>query len=275
MDINLESKYLEELGKGDHKAFDMLYIQYSPRLKHFLTGFIKNRDEASDMTQDIFYKIWTNRETISKVDSFKAYLFRMARNMIYDYYEHSLIEENYQQKEQRRSTYDDLIEEELYARELSLLIDIAVEKMPPQRRNIFIMSRKDGLSNEEIAQRLNISKRTVENHMTQALAELRKIAYSTLLLFFLKKNCTSWLCVLPHSSVSYNIRRKIGQKKHTYINREIFSRTNLSPVNTKKFHAWLLDRNFQEEKEKAMVTLWEEKSAVANESTFPGIIPTT
>ena len=170
MDINLESKYLEELGKGDHKDF--------------LTGFIKNRDEASDMTQDIFYKIWTNRETISKVDSFKAYLFRMARNMIYDYYEHSLIEENYQQKEQRRSTYDDLIEEELYARELSLLIDIAVEKMPPQRRNIFIMSRKDGLSNEEIAQRLNISKRTVENHMTQALAELRKIAYSTLLLFF-------------------------------------------------------------------------------------------
>ena len=129
MDINLESKYLE--------AFDMLYIQYSPRLKHFLTGFIKNRDEASDMTQDIFYKIWTNRETISKVDSFKAYLFRMARNMIYDYYEHSLI-----------------------------------------------VSRKDGLSNEEIAQRLNISKRTVENHMTQALAELRKIAYSTLLLFF-------------------------------------------------------------------------------------------
>ena len=108
----------------------------------------------------------------------------MARNMIYDYYEHSLIEENYQQKEQRRSTYDDLIEEELYARELSLLIDIAVEKMPPQRRNIVIMSRKDGLSNEEIAQRLNISKRTVENHMTQALAELRKIAYSTLLLFF-------------------------------------------------------------------------------------------
>lgn len=195
MDINLESKYLEELGKGDHKAFDMLYIQYSPRLKHFLTGFIKNRDEASDMTQDIFYKIWTNRETISKVDSFKAYLFRMARNMIYDYYEHSLIEENYQQKEQRRSTYDDLIEEELYARELSLLIDIAVEKMPPQRRNIFIMSRKDGLSNEEIAQRLNISKRTVENHMTQALAELRKIAYSTLLLF--SEKCTSGCVCFP------------------------------------------------------------------------------
>ena len=152
--------------------------------KNLERGIIKPSICFTSNTQDIFYKIWTNRETISKVDSFKAYLFRMARNMIYDYYEHSLIEENYQQKEQRRSTYDDLIEEELYARELSLLIDIAVEKMPPQRRNIFIMSRKDGLSNEEIAQRLNISKRTVENHMTQALAELWKIAYSTLLLFF-------------------------------------------------------------------------------------------
>ncbi len=108
----------------------------------------------------------------------------MARNMIYDYYEHSLIEKNYQQKQQNKPAYDDLIEEELYAKELSLLIDIAVEKMPPQRRHIFIMSRKDGLSNEEIARRLDISKRTVENHLTQALAELRKIAYSTLLLLF-------------------------------------------------------------------------------------------
>lgn len=75
------------------------------------------------------------------------------------------------------------------------------------------------------------------------------------------------LCVLPHSSVSYNIKTKNGQKKHTYINREIFE-NDLSPEIQKKFHAWLLDRNFQEEKEKAMVTLWEEKSAVANESTF-------
>lgn len=183
MDASLEARYLKELGNGNHKAFDALYIQYSPKVKHFLSGFIKNQDEARDMTQEIFYKIWINRETLSKVESFKAYLFRIARNMIYDYYEHNQVKESYQRKQQDEKAYDDLIEEEFYAKELSLLIDIAVEKMPAQRRKIFIMSRREGLSNDEIAQRLDISKRTVENHLTQALSDLRKIIY--ILLIFL------------------------------------------------------------------------------------------
>lgn len=184
MDISLESKYLKELGNGDHEAFDTLYIQYSPKVRHFLTGFVKDKDEASDMTQDIFFKIWNNRETISRVDSFQAYLFRMARNMIYDYYEHNLIKENYTLKQQGTSLYAEIIEEELYAKELAILIDIAIEKMPRQRRNIFLMSRKENLTNEEIARKLGISKRTVENHLTQALSDLRKIAYTFILILF-------------------------------------------------------------------------------------------
>ncbi len=182
MDIELELKYLKELGRGNHNAFDILYVHYSPKVRHYLTGFIKNQDEAKDLTQEIFYKIWINRESISKIDSFNAYLFRMVRNIIFDHYKHYLIEERYLQ-EINTSAYDDSIEEALYAKELFLLIDIAVDKMPPQQKNIFIMSRKEGLSNEEIARKLDISKRTVENHLTRALAELRKIVYSILILF--------------------------------------------------------------------------------------------
>ena len=80
--------------------------------------------------------------------------------------------------------YSDLIEEDIYAKELSLLIDIAIEQMPEQRRRIFKMSRKDGLSNEEISLKLEINKRTVENHITQALADLREILKNTSLLLF-------------------------------------------------------------------------------------------
>jgi RNA polymerase sigma-70 factor (ECF subfamily) len=116
-----------------------------------------------------------NRHAVAKASSFKAYLFRMARNMVYDYYDHCLIEEKYIHQQSEKNGYADFIEDELYAKELSLLIDMAVEKMPEQRKRIFIMSRKEELSNEEIAKQLKISKRTVENHLTQALRDLRKI----------------------------------------------------------------------------------------------------
>jgi RNA polymerase sigma-70 factor (ECF subfamily) len=174
MDANLELKYLEKLGKSDHGAFDMLFTEYYPRVKSFLFGFVKDRETASDLAQDIFFKVWVNRENLSRIASFKAYLFRMARNMVYDYFEHIDVMEKYGLEQQEHEERSYSMEEEIYARELTLLIDIIVDRMPPQRKRIFIMSRKEGLSNEEISGILKINKRTVENHITQALQDIRK-----------------------------------------------------------------------------------------------------
>ena len=180
MDTDLELKYIKKLANGDHEAFDVLFTRYYPIVKSFLLGFVKNEDIASDLAQDIFFKIWINRESVLQIISFKSWLFRIARNMVFDYYEHQAIKEKYNHKRQEevQSLYSGLIEEELYARELALLIDISVEKMPAQRKRIFIMSRRDGFSNDEIAELLKISKRTVENHLTLALHDLRKIIAS-------------------------------------------------------------------------------------------------
>lgn len=185
MEVSQESDYLRKLGNGDNQAFEGLFLLYYPKVKSFLRGFIKDGETASDMAQDIFFKVWTNRKDISSVVSFKGYLFRMARNMVYDYFEHCAVEEKHDLME-RETTAPwnlDIIEEEIYAKELSLLIDIAVDKMPPQRKKIFIMSRKEGFSNEEIAARLQINKRTVENHLTQALSDLRKVVFCFIVIF--------------------------------------------------------------------------------------------
>ena len=182
---DIDLKYIKRLGKGDHEAFDILFIQYHSKLKRFFLGFIKDEEVANDMIQDIFLKIWINKEAVSKAVSFNRYLFRMAKNMIYDYFDHELIREKFEQNIQDDSDYlyADILEEEIYANELSLLFDIAIDKMPPQRKQIFILSRKKGVSNEEIAEKLNINIRTVENHITLAIRELRKIIQSSLFFF--------------------------------------------------------------------------------------------
>jgi RNA polymerase sigma-70 factor (ECF subfamily) len=176
MDTDLELKYIQKLANGDHKAFDALFIRYYPAVKSFLEGFIKDGEAAADMAQDVFFKVWLHRESIAQVASFSSYLFRMAKNRVYDYYEHHSVCEKYLRTQQENAGhfYSGLIEEELYARELSLLIDMAVDKMPPQRKRIFTMSRREGFSNDEIAAHLKINKRTVENHLTQALHDLRQ-----------------------------------------------------------------------------------------------------
>ena len=79
MEKELEVKYLEALGQGDHEAFNMLFMSYHSLVKRFLFGFTKEEDEVLDLAQEGFIKVWTHRKSAASADSFKAYLFRMAR----------------------------------------------------------------------------------------------------------------------------------------------------------------------------------------------------
>lgn len=173
MNKDTETEYLKQLAKGDHHSYELLFLHYHPKILHFLYGFIKEEEEAFDMAQDIFYKVWIHRESMGGVSSFKAYLFSMARHHIYNHYEHNLVRSKYAATQLGLSAEYDM-EEEFYAKELSSFIESAVEKMPEQRKTIFRLSRKDGFSGEEIAEQMNLSKRTVENHLSNALNDLRK-----------------------------------------------------------------------------------------------------
>ena len=176
-----ERRYLEALARDDRSAFDALYLKYATKTEEFLYRMLKDHSEAEDITQDIFLKIWRNRTSIGAVDAFGPYLFRMARNAVYDRFDNRSVRENYARGASLLPEYE-LPDSAIDSRDLLLLIRMVVEKMPEQRRRIFRMSREEGLSNDQIAEQLSISRRTVENQISRALAELRKLV--KLILFF-------------------------------------------------------------------------------------------
>jgi len=178
----ITTEVLLSLKKGNHKAFEKVFIAYFNKVKHFIEKIIRSEIDAEELTQDIFVKLWTNRNLINVEKSFSSFLFTMAYYSSLNYLKHALVHDKFIININKTFTEGiNTTEETIFATEINLLIELAVEQMPQQRKRIFLLSRKEGLSNEEIAKQLNISKKTVENQLSLALKELRKVV----LYFFL------------------------------------------------------------------------------------------
>ena len=172
----MEAVTIEALQNGDHKAFEEIFLIYFDKVKCFLSGFLKSESEAEELAQDIFVKLWINRQSLNPQKPFNTYIFTIARNTALNYLKHKLVEEKF------KSSYssDDYeltssSDEILFAKEINLLVEMALSKMSFQRRRIYQMSRNEGCSNEEIALQLGISKRTVENQLSLTIKELKDI----------------------------------------------------------------------------------------------------
>ena len=90
-----ERTLLEKLARGDRASFDALYMRYAAKTEEFLCRKLKNRAEAEDITHDLFLKIWQNRSTMAGVTAFGSYLFRMARNAVYDRFDSRAVRTNF------------------------------------------------------------------------------------------------------------------------------------------------------------------------------------
>lgn len=170
-----DKEILSLVAHGDRRAFDWLFVQYQPKLVDFLTRLTGDSDVAADMSQDIFFGLWKNRTRLDGIDSFQAYLLKIARNTVYNYYDKLLVNDKFLKESKLVAESSSSGVEYLFARQLEQLIRIAADQMPQKRRKIFMMSRFLGYSNAEIAELLGIDKRTVENHITNALATLREM----------------------------------------------------------------------------------------------------
>ena len=166
MDRQSDELILQSLRQGSYDAFDALYMRYAPHVEAFAFCMLKNRSEAEDLAHDIFLKLWETRESIGHIKSFRSYLFRMTKNAVFDIFEHKNVQTRY---EQRLLHVEDLLTDDISTKvateDLLMIIDMAVEQMPEQRQRVFRLSRYEGLSHQQIAQKLGVTPKTVEYHI--------------------------------------------------------------------------------------------------------------
>ncbi len=192
MNTDYEKILTEKISMGEEGAFRALFNIYYPKVLTFITCIVKEQSDAEDIAQDIFVKIWERREMLpDHVTSLTGYIYRMSRNAALNKLRRSANLQYVSELDQHVSDYSESasgteIENEYYAREKALFIRLVVNRMPKQRRLIFEMSRYHGLDNQSIADILHISKKTVENHLSLALKELREALAIFAMFFFMQ-----------------------------------------------------------------------------------------
>lgn len=173
--ISDTEEIIRRLKKDDKSAIDDLFGHYYPRLHHFSKSILKIDDEIDDVLQEVFVKIWLNRQKIGSAGTFNAYVFTITKNEVLNLIRRKLKDRTFREQLFLRSVAEEYqLESQLEFEEVKSRIDQIVAKLPVKRKQIFFLSRTDGLSNKEISQQLNISEKTVEDHITHAIRQIKR-----------------------------------------------------------------------------------------------------
>ena len=183
-----EKELLLLLSKDDETAFEKIYSLYSARLFGYLINLLKSETLAQEVLQDVFMKIWNNRQNINAEKSFRSYLFRIAENSVYDLFRKAARDKKLKAEIiSRACEYYEHVEEQLFTKENLHLIQHAIDALPPQRRLVFRLCKLEGKSYSEVSRLLGISTSTISDHIVKATKFLRAyldISYSLAFLFF-------------------------------------------------------------------------------------------
>jgi RNA polymerase sigma-70 factor, ECF subfamily len=171
------------------RAFDAIYERYCKRMYGFVIRYIKQEEDAEEIVQEVFLKIWESRKKIDTYSSFDSFIFTIAYNTTISLLRKRVNEKKYLEHLQLRQqiTNADEIIDEIHFKQIKEQLKSTLNQLTPRQREIFLLSREEGFTHEEIAKRLNISTNTVKNHLVTTLAFLRsKIGKSMItgMLFF-------------------------------------------------------------------------------------------
>jgi RNA polymerase sigma-70 factor (family 1) len=165
---------VKRLQTGDVEAFDLIYVKYSGKLFYFGLKYLRSTDEAKDLVQSVFLKLWENHKSLIKEKSFKSYLFTITYNDICKLfrkknYRQEFIAESLYTNSQSFTEMEDGIDYDSVLERVQQIID----KLPERQKIIFSKSRFEGKSTKEIAEELRLSPGTVDNYISESLKFLR------------------------------------------------------------------------------------------------------
>lgn len=184
-----DDKYLLEAVKRGHKeAFNRLFDRYASQLYHVTLKYVGRPEDAEEIVQEVFVKIWIYRSGLQPHLPFVPYLIKISKNLVINKSKKRLYEEAYiKHKTLSGMNYNHVTDNQVVLKELQDLLEIKISQLPEKRKQIYKLSREQGLSNREIAEKLVVSESTVENHINKALKDLKS---------YLKEY--KYLSLIPH-----------------------------------------------------------------------------
>ena len=183
---------IEKLRIGDVDAFDQVYQRYAGKLYAFSLKYLKSKEEAEELVQSVFLKVWEHKKNLKKDTSFKSYLFTIAYNEICNLFRRRKYQQNFITKIETESwescgETEDQIEFQFVLEQ----VDQIIARLPEKQKTIFLKSRQEGKSTKEIADEFGLSPGTIDNYISESLkfirTNLKDKHFSTLLfisLFF-------------------------------------------------------------------------------------------
>lgn len=171
-----EQILLQQLAEGDRNAFRALYDLHRDKLFYYTIRLTESKQVAEDVLQDVFVKVWQQRESLKEIRSFDAWLFTLAKNQVINGFKRASLERSILAG-MRDITMDsaDTVTQSINYRETNHFLQGAINQLPPQQKKIYHLRQEQGMKTREIAHQLNISPLTVKKHIAQAVRSIRHL----------------------------------------------------------------------------------------------------